>query len=445
VSENRNKWYKLDNVAKIVPCTEAGTDNRVFRLVCELKEEVDPEMLQQALDHTMQEFPHFNVYMKKGFFWYYLKESRERAAVYEDNLPACSEIYIPGRRNLLFRVNYYKKRINVEMYHALSDGTGAFEFLKAIVLRYLGAKYNLTDEQLEWSTASVREKKDDAFGRFYQKQKDQGLIPKVSSANTKAWHIRGERDENIKLHLLEGTLSVGSFLEKARAYHTTLAVLATSILIESIIKEMRMRDHRYPVVIAVPVNLRNYFPSNTTRNFFGVIDVIYHPENYKGSLEDIIPSVRKSFQEELTEEKIFQSMNSYSALENNIGIQMAPLIIKDLVVAGFNKSRKKEVTMTLSNVGKVNMPAAVTPYINKFASFMAAEDMQICISSFEDKLVFGVTSAFRNHEIMMHFFRRMTEMGIDVELSTSDFNTEPGTETRSTHDETGDGDAFHPQ
>ena len=418
------KWYKLDNAAKIVPSTEAGTDNRVFRLVCELKEEVDPALLQKALDDTIPEFPHFQSYLRKGLFWYYLVETDQRVVVTEDNLPACSALYRPGKRNPLYRLNYYKKRINLEMYHALSDGTGAFEFLKAIVLRYLAAKYSLTDAQLEWNQASVHEKKDDAFGKFYEKQKNAGLVPSVASANERAWQIRGERDENVKLHLLEATLSVQQFLQLARSYHTTLAVLAASILIESILREMRVRDYKYPIVIAIPVNLRNYFPSETTRNFFGVMDVVYHPENYHGSLEDIIPAVRDTFRRELTEEKVFASMNSYSALENNWGIKVAPLKLKDIVVAGFNNARKREVTMTLSNVGKVNMPQAAVPYIHKFVSFMAAENMQICVSSFGDQLVFGVTSAFRNHEIMKHFFRRLTDMGMQVELSTSDFNTD---------------------
>ena len=38
----KSKWYQLDNAAKIVPSTTGGADTRVFRITCELKEDVDP-------------------------------------------------------------------------------------------------------------------------------------------------------------------------------------------------------------------------------------------------------------------------------------------------------------------------------------------------------------------------------------------------------------------
>ncbi len=55
----RKNWYELDNAAKIVPSTARGANTRVFRLTCELKEEVDKDTLQIALDETIEEFPFF--------------------------------------------------------------------------------------------------------------------------------------------------------------------------------------------------------------------------------------------------------------------------------------------------------------------------------------------------------------------------------------------------
>ena len=49
-----SKWRKLDNAALAFPLVTGKDDTRVFRFYCELKEEVDPELLQQALDETME-------------------------------------------------------------------------------------------------------------------------------------------------------------------------------------------------------------------------------------------------------------------------------------------------------------------------------------------------------------------------------------------------------
>ena len=136
VNMARAKWYELDNNAKIVPSTTKGSDTRVFRITCELKEEVNGALLQHALDRTVPDFPHFASVLRKGLFWYYLDSSNIHAVVQQENKPACAPIYWDGRRRLLYRVNYYRRRINLEMFHVLTDGTGAFDFLRAIVCNY---------------------------------------------------------------------------------------------------------------------------------------------------------------------------------------------------------------------------------------------------------------------------------------------------------------------
>ena len=50
VEKGYSKWRKLDNAALAFPLVTGKDDTRVFRFYCELKEEVDPELLQQALD-----------------------------------------------------------------------------------------------------------------------------------------------------------------------------------------------------------------------------------------------------------------------------------------------------------------------------------------------------------------------------------------------------------
>ena len=56
-----DRWYELDNAAKIIPSTTVGADTRVFRICCELREDVDEDSLQRALDKTIRDFP----YIKK--------------------------------------------------------------------------------------------------------------------------------------------------------------------------------------------------------------------------------------------------------------------------------------------------------------------------------------------------------------------------------------------
>ena len=417
-----NKWYELDNAAKIVPSTTVGADTRVFRITCELKEDVREEILQRALDKSIREFPHFNCVLKRGLFWYYLEASIRQARVFEECLPPCHEIYKKGSKDLLFRLFYYKKRINLEMFHVLSDGTGAFVFLKSIVSNYLVERYGLDPGEKLEDPSSVREKEGDAFSHFYSKKTKKNWLKE--RLPEKAYRLKGERDENLENHLLEGTVSVKKLLDKAHEYQATIAVLVTAVYIEAIMQEMTVRDQKSPVVITVPINLRNYFPSHTTRNFFGVINVPFYCRDYHGRLEDIVESVKASFRELLSEESVFKTMNSYTALEHNAAVKVVPLTLKDLGLRGIATLVQRGVTSTVSNVGKVDMPESMVPYIEKFSSFMSTNSVQMCISSFQDHLTFGVTSAFTDNTMIMHFFRRLVELGIPVELATTGDNAQ---------------------
>ena len=48
--KKRSQWRKLDNAAQAFPAATGKKDTRVFRLYCELKEDVIEEVLQKAVE-----------------------------------------------------------------------------------------------------------------------------------------------------------------------------------------------------------------------------------------------------------------------------------------------------------------------------------------------------------------------------------------------------------
>ncbi len=415
-------WYKLDNAAKIVPSTARGANTRVFRITCELKEEVDKNTLQTALDETIEEFPFFNCVLHRGIFWYYLEDSDLRAVVEKESTPACLPLYIPGHKNLLYRVNYYEKRINLEMFHVLADGTGAFMFFKNLIIRYLQLKHGLEVDITPFDDFSMEEKNGDAFRDFYSKQKGLKQLREMSSV--RAYQLSGEIDDNLLPHLLEGTISAGKFLDVAHKYNTTVGVMCVAVYIKAVLQSMSLFQRKRHIVVSVPVNLRQFFKSGTARNFFGVINIDYDPAQGTGELEEIISFVDKSFKEKLSSENIQKTMNSYSALEHNVGIKIIPLPIKDMGIGFFDRNAKKGVTSSMSNLGQIKMPEEVEDYIDRFSAFMTAASQQITVCSYKDKMVFGEVSPYKTHRVMLNFFRCLTDMGLEVELGSNDYDEE---------------------
>jgi hypothetical protein len=391
-------------------------------VTCELTEEVDGEVLQDALDETLQEFPHFNVVLRKGMFWYYLDATRIRPVVCEEDLPACSPLYFSGRRSLLYRVSYFRKRINLEMFHVLADGTGGFLFLRKLVITYCHKKYGTDASFPDDISSSTDEKKEDAFDHFYTRHKERDQLNSMMSV--KAYQIRQDKDDNMQNHLIEGTVSAKAFIKLAHDYQTTAGILTVALFVEAIVKSMAVQDYKYPVAISVPVNLRQFFPSETTRNFFGVITVLFNAADYDGTLESILPSVKESFNRQLTRENIGNTMNSYSSLQHNPIIKMLPLFLKDLGILYFSHRTKMGTTATLSNLGKIVLPRELDPYIDRFSGFMATQNMQICVSTFQDKMVFGAVSAYSEHRVLISFFRKLAQLGLKVEIGSNDYDVE---------------------
>ena len=189
MSRQSLKWSRLDNAAKIFPSTSSKQDPKVFRFACELCEPVDPEVLRRALGRTLEKFPPFRSVLRRGLFWYFLEQSDLVPEVSEESSPPCSPLYNPRRRGLLFAVTYYRCRINLEVYHALTDGSGALQFLRALVYDYLLLRhpdaFTHSPSALDFD-ASRSEREDDSFRKHYvPERKGRG------EKTPRAYHMKG--------------------------------------------------------------------------------------------------------------------------------------------------------------------------------------------------------------------------------------------------------------
>jgi len=416
IKDKNTKWRQLDNAAKIFPAVSDKRDERVFRFVCELKEEVNPLLLQEALDESIKIFPLFLCVIRKGFFWNYMEERDIRPLVIEENMPPCSRIYVRDQRSLLFRVTFYRKRINFEVYHALTDGTGALQFLKTLAHYYLKLVHPDQVKQPVYSyDATYTEKEEDSFKKYYKKVDKSIKIPKYRS-----FQLGGRKLDAGNMGIIEGKLSVSEVLKISREYDTTMTVLLASIYLAAIEKEIGPRHKRKTATLMVPVNLRNYFPSASASNFFGWINVGYDFGVMGKELPEIISYVSEFFKKELTAERLAVRVNDFVRLEENILARILPLVIKNFGMKMGSKVKKYAVTAIFSNIGKVEMPEECTPYIELFDIFISTPKMQLCMCSFNDQLVLNFTSVYESTNVQRNFFRILSGLGLNVEISARD-------------------------
>ena len=416
----RNKpadWSRLDNAAKIFPPTSNKQDTKVFRFCCQLNEWVDRETLQLATERTLESFPIFRSVLKHGLFWYYLEKTDLVPIAEPEYRPPCGQIYDPNSRNLLFEVTCYRDRINLEVYHSLTDGTGALQFLKTLVCNYLAIKYPQTRQDLlpeiEYD-ASATDRDEDSFSKYYD--------PHHQAKRTrgrKSAQLKGLRVPEGRIRIIEGIMPVREVLKLAKSYQTTLTVLLTSMMLIAFAEEIPLRKRKRPVVLDVPVNLRNYFHSDTARNFFGVIKVGYNFSEGPGTLEDVIRQVREEFARELTADQLGARMAALSKAEHNYVARVVPLVLKDIILRTADRINEAYMAGSISNIGKIEMPQAAQPYVRRFDVFVSTEKLQACVCSYGSELTVSFTSAFRSTNVQKNFFRQLTAAGIPVEIQSN--------------------------
>ena len=416
--QKRAYWRSLDNAAKLFSAASSPKDTRVFRFYCELKEEVKEEILQEALNQTIQKYPVFLSVMRKGLFWHYLEKSELRPVVREEYKEPCSSLYVRDKKTLLFEVTYYKKRINFEVFHALTDGTGATEFLRELVKNYL---YMIHEEDLEPVELSnqyltVKDQEDDSFSRYYDPD-----FPRKKKKKIRAVQIKKGGKGYEELQINEASMSVKELLGIAREKKVSMSVLLTAAFICAIHEEMSRMQEKKPVILMVPVNLRKIFPSDSMLNFFGYIEPGYQFGGGKDSFEDVLEAVKLYFQENLSKEHMAGRMNELIAIEKHKILKWAPLELKNRCIRAGAKMAEQEVTAVLSNMSVVKMPEDYAQYIEKFGVYTSTNRTELCICSFQDTLSLGFTSRYDSTNIQRNFYRILKELGASVKVAEPDF------------------------
>ena len=156
----------------------------------ELCDRVYPNFLQEALEQTLPYFRAFDVKFKCHLFSSVFEAQYLYPQVGEEVGYPCRFFSNKNKDGFLFRVLYDGNKIHLETSHALSDGTGAVYFLKAMGYRYIQLAYKnkLTSEQ--------REKR---FGLEYGMNATDGYalnykkVKKTEHRETQACVLRGKR------------------------------------------------------------------------------------------------------------------------------------------------------------------------------------------------------------------------------------------------------------
>ncbi len=413
------RWDRLDNTAHLFPVIAGESMSNVYRISVTLKELIQPELLQQALDMVLPKFDGFNLRLRQGVFWYYFEENGKPAPrVREENAFPCRYIRQNQNHSYMFRVTYYKYRINLEVFHVLTDGMGGINFLKELTYQYLRLAHEELQEKLgDTLSSDTSLNREDSFLKNYKKSSAKGYQTK------KAYLIKGEKLPPGEFGVMHGYMQIPELKKVCHAYGASINEYLVSVYIWSVYTEcLHGMPSQRPIRVAVPVNLRPYFNSNTTKNFFVMVSAEFHPQKEIYTFEEVLHIVQESLRSQINREHL-EKLFSYNVSNEKLLIARAvPLFLKNIAMKYVYTTSALANTATVTNIGNISVAEEYRPYVEMFHSFLAmskGQHLKGTICSYGDTLVFSFSYDLVEPDVQRGFFRKIAADGLQVEIESN--------------------------
>ena len=418
------RWDRLDNTAHLFPVIAGEQMTNVYRISVTLTELVQPELLQEALNLVLPKMDGFDLRLRMGVFWYYFEENGKPAPrVREESNFPCRLIQQNKNRNYMFRVTYYKYRINLEVFHVLTDGMGGINFLKELTYQYLRLAHpelkELVGDSLNSGTSLNRE---DSFLKNYKKSATKGYQTK------KAYLLKGEMLPKGEFGVMHGYMEIPRLKEVCHSYGCSINEYLVAVYVWSVYTEcMKGMPSERPIRVAVPVNLRPYFNSITTKNFFVMVSAEFHPTKEIYTFEEVLGIVRDSLRSQIDREHL-EELFSYNVSNEKLLVARAvPLFMKNLAMRFVYTQSALANTTTITNIGNISVDEEYRPYVEMFHAFLAmskGQHQKGTICSYGSTLVFSFSYDLKDASVQRGFFRKLAADGLEVEVESNGVNYE---------------------
>ncbi len=353
----KRQTYSLDNAAIVYPLGMRYGQMPMFRLSFVLKEEIEPVLLQLALDFTLKRFPTFSAVIKNGFFWHYLESVNNVSLIEEEKEIPCKPISIVLRTYRSFRVLYYHDRLSVEYFHVITDGNGGLVFLKTLLAEYLRLKG--VDVAKEKGVLDIDEEIDkrELVNEFKNAKGESSLS---TFMDKKAVQLDGKLSRMNITRIIHFEMDADLLHQKAKEYGASV----TAYICALIFMAARSCVSRKGVFnIQIPVNMRKFNGSRTLRNYSMYFNASMELDKLPEKKE-LITGIAKQIKEKGSEEMMSQMMKTTGKLIDSLSF--VPLFLKVPIMQHvYGYMSNSIISDTLSNLGVIDLPDGMKDEVEK--------------------------------------------------------------------------------
>lgn len=424
--QNRDlRWMRLDNAALIFPAAQRRHWSNAFRIAFTFSDPVDPDVLQRALARIAPRFPSVVVRLRRGVFWHYLEELKTPPAVQADTWQPLRSMTGADVRRCAIRVLYYRDRMAVEFFHAVTDGTGGMVFTKSLAAEYVRQRYGVTVPCTDGVKDPDEPPPEAEFIDCFQKNAGPLAAPRD---DRNVYRAQGETEPDRFLHVTTGVLDAKQLAAEAKARGVTVTAYLTAVLLQSLLRmqaedEPRLR-RRSPVKVQIPVNLRRLYGGETMRNFVAVANIGVDPRLGDYTFDELVQQVHHQMALAITEKNMRAIFTPNVNDEQNKLMKIVPLGLKNIVMRMvFDAIGERVASLSLSNLGNVRLPGPMAPYVRRVEFVLGAQataPYNCSVTSWQDRTYVNIVRNSVEPRLERAFFTALVQMGFHVRIESND-------------------------
>jgi hypothetical protein len=178
-----------------------------------------------------------------------------------------------------------------------------------------------------------------------------------------------------------------------------------------------------PVRVNVPVNLRQFWPSPTLRNFFVSVEPEIDPRLGDWAFDEVVDRVQTHMRYEVDQRNLARRIARNVKGETRPLARLMPLAVKNVVLpALYTSLAEKQFTTGLSNLGRTEMPQHLSPHIRRFDFIpppAMGEKVKAAMIGWKDRVHLTFGRLVRPSIAELYVFRRLVGMGIPVKVESN--------------------------
>src|SRR5574344_439010 len=381
---------------------------------------INGDILHQTMQEILKRFPQMAVGIERLKNKYALKAISSEFPVYHDDGNTVRTIGGKETNGYLFLVSYFGKRITFDFLHVLGDGTGFIIFIKSVIFRYL----QLSNFPVKNDGTILTVDQPYSFGEgenaISKIMNIKGSIPSWYESPAEAFQVPDISTENDPSDtIVEIRIPFNKLYGVTKKYQSSPVTFIEPLFSQAIYEKYKSEIGDNPIVASIPVNLRPFFPSETTRYFIAVAALAHGKIFLQEDFPTMLLTQKKMLKEQTKPEFLAcmaqrqaTGMSRLTNLPNTIEEKIA-IMDKSII------SSLRSYTYIITNMGHIAMPESIGQYIREFFPVLPAAitPFTIAATTWKNEFILSISQRSEDTSICTRFVELLNKFNMFAYIS----------------------------